>query len=571
MSIAIAQMRVALANPCKNKEQMLSWIQQAKSSGAQTVVFPELALCGYLADELVASEALARDCAEAAQEIAAAAEGIKVIFGNLSLENGLPRSRVFLAEAGQLTLLPALGGASYFKAAILPSAECSKAQSVPLTIDGQEKRALLLIGDWRELPLPATDAELVIALSPQPLVIGESKLPYPKTTLPLLQLGSIGLMSLGKANYLFAGHSSFYDGNQQLLAAAPFFSEGLFLWNWQGGEIAPALVGDALLGEAVAAGAAEFCASINASRAVIGISGGIDSALAACVYRQALGADNVYLISMPSRFNSTATKSLAQGMAEGLGLNFATMPIENGLALFYDSFTEHAFVDANGRQSYVTLTDSVKENIMARERARILAAAAAGLGAIFTCNGNKAELTVGYATFYGDLAGAFAAQADLWKYQVYAASRYFQSLFPDAPLEQIAAIRPSAELSANQDVTKGLGDPLIYAYHDYLLKSWVEGGQTPTDTLLAYRSGSLEEQLGCESGLVAKLFADAAAFIADIEYWWRMYRVVGVAKRVQAPPLLALSVKPFGEPMPQVQGACYLDNQFAQLKKELLR
>ena len=151
---------------------------------------------------------------------------IKVIFGNLSLENGLPRSRVFLAEAGQLTLLPALGGASYFNAAILPSAECSKAQSVPLTIDGQEKRALLLLGDWRGLPLPATDAELVIALSPQPLVIGESKLPYPKTTLPLLQLGSIGLMSLGKANYLFAGHSSFYDGNQQLLAAAPFFSEG---------------------------------------------------------------------------------------------------------------------------------------------------------------------------------------------------------------------------------------------------------------------------------------------------------------------------------------------------------
>ena len=83
-------------------------------------------------------------------------------------------------------------------------------------------------------------------------------------------------------------------------------------------------------------------------------------------------------------------------------------------------------------------------------------------------------------------------------------------------------------------------------------------------------SGTLEAQIGCESGLVAKLFSDAAAFIADIEYWWRMYRVIGVAKRAQGPPLLALSVKPFGEPTPQVQGACYLDNQFAQLKKELL-
>ena len=207
---------------------------------------------------------------------------------------------------------------------------------------------------------------------------------------------------------------------------------------------------------------------------------------------------------------------------------------------------------------------------MARERARILAAAAAGLGAIFTCNGNKAELSVGYATFYGDLAGAFAAQADLWKYQVYAASHHFQGLFPDAPLDQIAAIRPSAELSPNQDVTKGLGDPLIYAYHDYLLKSWVEGGQTPADTLLAYRNGRLEEEIGCAPGLVRQLFADAAALIADIEYWWRMYRVVGTAKRIQAPPLLALSVKPFGEPTPQVQGAYYFDERFMQLKKELL-
>ena len=111
---------------------------------------------------------------------------------------------------------------------------------------------------------------------------------------------------------------------------------------------------------------------------------------------------------------------------------------------------------------------------------------------------------------------------------------------------------------------------MIYAYHDYLLKSWVEGGQTPADTLLAYRNGRLEEEIGCAPGLVRQLFADAAALIADIEYWWRMYRVVGTAKRIQAPPLLALSVKPFGEPTPQVQGAYYFDERFMQLKKELL-
>ena len=570
MTIAIAQMRVALADPRKNKQQMLELIQRARIAGAETIIFPEFALCGYLADELVNDEGLIADCAAEAQAIAAAADDIQVIFGNLHRENGVTESRIFLAADSQLAAVPALGAANYFASTILPAPAISSTQTISLPIDGKERKVLLLLGDWREQPLPDTDAELAIALSPQPLIIGDAKAPLPQTQLPVIQMGSIGLVSLGKANYLFAGCSSFYNTDQQVIAAGAAFAEGLYLWHINGGECIAAPTGDALLADALVAGAGEFCASINASRAVIGISGGIDSALAACVYRQALGADNVYLISMPSRFNSTATKSLAQGMAEGLGLNFMTMPIEAGLALFYDSFAEDAFTAPGEKKTYVQLTDSVKENVMARERARILAAAAAGLGAIFTCNGNKAELSVGYATFYGDLAGAFAAQADLWKYQVYAASHHFQGLFPDAPLDQIAAIRPSAELSPNQDVTKGLGDPLIYAYHDYLLKSWIEGGQTPADTLLAYRNGRLEEEIGCAPGLVRQLFADAASLIADIEYWWRMYRVVGTAKRIQAPPLLALSVKPFGEPTPQVQGAYYFDERFMQLKKELL-
>ena len=570
MSIAIAQLRTALAAPQLNQQKMLELIQRARAAGAETIIFPELSLSGYLADQLGHSAALAADCAAAARQIAASAVGIEVIFGSLEHDGGRNYSRIWLARNGELLVAPALAADNYFGSALLPQASPSAEQTLTLRWDGREHRVLLLLGDWREQLLPRSDAELVIALSPQPLALNDCRAPRPQTELPLIQVGGVGLVSLGKTNYLLSGRSCFYDGQGSLLAAGERFAEGLYIWQETGGEIAAAATGEALLADALVAGAGEFCASIHAARAVIGISGGIDSALAACVYRQALGADNVYLISMPSRFNSTATKSLAQGMAEGLGLNFLTMPIEAGLTLFYDSFAHDAFIAPNGTATAVPLPGSVKENIMARERARILAAAAAGLGAIFTCNGNKAELSVGYATFYGDLAGAFAAQADLWKYQVYAASRRFQELFPEAPLSQIAAIRPSAELSDQQDVTKGLGDPLIYAYHDYLLRSWVEDGRLPGETLAAYADGSLEQQIGCAPGLVKELFADAHAFIADMEYWWRMYRVTGVAKRVQAPPLLALSTKPFGESMPQVQGACYWDGQFLQLKKQLL-
>ena len=200
----------------------------------------------------------------------------------------------------------------------------------------------------------------------------------------------------------------------------------------------------------------------------------------------------------------------------------------------------------------------VKENIMARERARILAAAAAGLDAIFTCNGNKAELAVGYATFYGDLAGAFAVEADLWKYQVYEAANWFQNIFSEAPLTEIAAIRPSAELSLAQDVTKNLGDPLSYDYHDYLLKSWVEEDQTPTNTLRAYMDGCLESDIGCKKGLIDSLFKDTAAFIADVEYWWRMYRGYRGGKKDSSAAITCFERQTIWRAQAASSGCCFL-------------
>ena len=119
MTIAIAQMRVALADPRKNKQQMLELIQRARIAGAETIIFPEFALCGYLADELVNDEGLIADCAAEAQAIAAAADDIQVIFGNLHRENGVTESRIFLAADSQLAAVPALGAANYFASTIL--------------------------------------------------------------------------------------------------------------------------------------------------------------------------------------------------------------------------------------------------------------------------------------------------------------------------------------------------------------------------------------------------------------------------------------------------------------------
>lgn len=572
MSIAIAQMRVQPGAPMENTALMLSLIDQAKSRGAELIVFPELAVSGLLLGELAQSEAFYQECRACGERIAAAAQDIMVIYGNLCRREGRLYNSVFLAAQGENGSLSAPLGPSYIRGAYQDFAPSPDFQVYNLSLDGKIFRVAFILGDWRRLRLPYSpnEVDLLIDVTNKPLWADEDIVPAGLPGRQLLCVNSYGLQNSGKSNYLFAGGSAYYDFDGSLIARGDDFGPGLYFWQRKGGSILPQCQGDQRLCQALVCGVREFMAQIRCHKAVVGISGGIDSALAACIYTQALGPENVYLISMPSRYNSEQTKNLAQSMARGLGVSFATLPIQDGVNSLLADFHLQPFHSPEGQELELTFSNAVKENVQARERCRLLSAAAAALGAVFTCNGNKAELSVGYATFYGDLAGAFAAQADLWKYQVYRAADWFQRQFPEAPLAEIAAIRPSAELSESQDVTKGLGDPLIYAYHDYLLRYWVEQGADLYDTLAHYQAGDLEQTLGCTPGLAAKHFPGPKEFTQDAEYWWSMYRGMAVAKRLQAPPLLALSAHPFGEGKPQSQLKVYISQEYQRLKARLL-
>jgi len=204
---------------------------------------------------------------------------------------------------------------------------------------------------------------------------------------------------------------------------------------------------------------------------------------------------------------------------------------------------------------------------------RLMVALAAAFGGVFTCNANKAEATVGYTTLYGDLAGYLAALADLWKGEVYALGRYLnEAVFQR---EVIPAgcfdLTPSAELGPTQAVDQGLGDPLIYPYHDRLFASWVEAWQrtTPEEILEWYLAGTLEQQLGY-AGKLADLFPSAREFIADLERWWRQYNGMGVAKRIQAPPVLAIKRRAFGFDHREAQMGVWFSGRYLELKKQAL-
>jgi NAD+ synthase (glutamine-hydrolysing) len=154
---------------------------------------------------------------------------------------------------------------------------------------------------------------------------------------------------------------------------------------------------------------------------VVGVSGGIDSAVTAALYADILGPGNIILVNMPSKYNSGTTKGLAQQLAQNLKTNYTIIPIQQSVNHTVAQLTEnpiHSY--AVNRDFRLKLSELNKENIQARDRgARILAAVASAVNGGFSCNTNKAELTVGYGTFYGDIAGVVAPLGDLWKHQVF--------------------------------------------------------------------------------------------------------------------------------------------------------
>ncbi|MCL2104844.1 MAG: NAD(+) synthase, partial [Kiritimatiellaeota bacterium] len=166
------------------------------------------------------------------------------------------------------------------------------------------------------------------------------------------------------------------------------------------------------------------------------------------------------------------------------------------------------------------------ENIQARDRSgRVLAALASAWGGVFTCNANKSEMTIGYGTMYGDLTGFFAVLADLWKTEVWELAAYYNreifgaEIIPQGSIDLV----PSAELSPEQNVDEGKGDPLYYPWHDKLFASWTEGGDPPPT--------AASEKLPCPN---------------DTENLWRLFKGLARYKRLQAPPILSLKHRTFG-------------------------
>ena len=631
MRIALGQMEVVPGRPDRNAGTMLEMIAEAKQKQAELVIFPEMAIPGYLLGDTWEQRSFLRDCEDFGRRVVEASDGIGVLFGNVGVdwaktgEDGRVRkfNAFFVARDGVLhggenfphpfrikTLQPnyrEFEDTRHFYSLRKLALELGKrAEELLQPVHVRAGGETLSLGcvlcedgwsdDYALEPIAATrrngPVHLFVNISASPFTMGKNdkrNRVFSKQVraagVPLIYVNNVGIQNNGKTVYTFDGSSTVYNGNGGIVACCPPFAAALSCVDLdlagRGNGLPPAPPRDdwdtGAVDQALIYGIGRFSRAIGIEKAVIGLSGGVDSAVSACLFARVLGPENVLLANMPSIYNSQTTKGLAARLAHNLGCLYTIMPIQEAVDLTVKQIGQTpVFNLQNGRQFRLSISSFVVENIQARDRsARILAALAAAFGGGFTCNANKSEMTAGYTTLYGDQAGFLAPLADLWKHQVYALARYMnehvygRDLIPRGIIELV----PSAELSFEQNVDQGKGDPIVYPYHDYLFRAFMEywNRATPEDILDWYAAGVLAEKIGCEPGLPGRLFPGPPEFIADLERWWKLYTGLGVAKRIQAPPVLAVSRRAYGFDHREAQNGPYFTARYLTLKEKLLR
>lgn len=625
VKIRLVQMEVTPANPRKNFDECKHYVDEAKRDGIQVVVFPELCISGYLIGDMWEELSFLEDCEHYGEMLAKeSTASTAIIFGNVYVDRNLhgtdgrvvKLNGAFVAYNGTFVKNKFTNPIMYPKT-LLPNyrefeeprhfKDCKWYSEhtgirfddffLPYTLFGVKFGITICEDGWDRdyIDKPVKNvvnagADIVINLSCSPFTLNKNvsrdrvfSAHAKDNEIPICYVNSIGLQNNGKTLFTFDGSTIAYNLTGNTISTIDMFTEGTTDVVMFAGELYPVgIVNDNQYTEieqtynAIIYGIRKYMEMSGLKKVVIGSSGGVDSAVSAALYVDAIGAENVYLVNMPSRYNSATTKGLSQQLADNLGTPYTVVPIGDSVELTKTQIDAVKFTDANGTMyPDVKLSAFNLENVQARDRsARVLSAIASAIDAVFTNNGNKTETTVGYATLYGDVAGFMATIADLWKTQVYALGAYINERHGKEVIPTgIFTIVASAELSDAQNVDEGKGDPIVYWYHDFLFRSWVEKWDraTPTEILEHYIVGDLFKFLGINRPEtdINLVCATPQDFVNDLERWWKLFKGMAVAKRVQAPPVLALTRRSYGFDYRETLNGVYFSNRYLQMKEYL--
>lgn len=451
MKIAIAQINCTVGDITGNAKKILACVGQAKAQGASLVITPELSLCGYPPEDLLLRSDFLNACNEALATLAAKLPGMTVIVGHPHQEGDEVFNAASVLENGEVI-------ATYHKHALPNYAVfdekryfSSGSDALVFKHDGVNIGVLVCADVWEPAPAlmaKAAGAELLIALNASPFHMEKQFTRMEKlrqrvreTQLPIIYTNMVG----GQDELVFDGASFVLDAAGNLTHELPAFESTLEIIDFEHaapipGTVVMPLTIEASVYTALKLGLADYVNKNGFPGVVLGLSGGVDSALTLAIAVDALGVDKVHAVMMPSEFTADMSVNDAHEMADILGVKYSEIAIktlyETYLAALAPQFGDLPF-------------DATEENLQARIRGMLLMAISNKFGSIVVTTGNKSEMAVGYCTLYGDMAGGFALLKDVPKTLVYKLCNYRNALSRVIP-ERIITRPPSAELRANQ-------------------------------------------------------------------------------------------------------------------------
>lgn len=475
--VALAQLDMVVGDVAGNTAKILEYSQRARDEmRADLVVFPELSVCGYPPEDLLFHSGLRRRVAKAIDTIRDSLRDIAVLFGYPEFQGNeiFNSCAVFLDGKVLATyrkqLLPnyrVFDEQRYFKAGREPAVLRLKGIRIGLNICEDV---------WQKGPAAASraaGAEVIVTINGSPYELRSQQHREEAVRNRVREIGIPAVylnMTGGQDELVFDGGSFAMAADGTLVFRAPPFREGLYPVVLQvsasgiapePAEISPLQSTEQSVYEALVCGTRDYVNKHRFPGVVLGLSGGIDSALILAIACDALGAERVRAVMMPFRYTSTMSQEDAASQARGLGTRYDVIPIEP----IYEAVLKQLRPIFEGRPADVT-----EENIQARSRGLLLMAISNKTGSMLLTTGNKSEMAVGYATLYGDMAGGFAPIKDCSKTLVYRLANYRNSLGAVIP-QRVIDRPPSAELRPNQKDSDSLPE---YKVLDPILEAFIE-------------------------------------------------------------------------------------------------
>ena len=477
LKIAIAQINATVGDLAGNAARVLEFAQRAKAQGADLMLTPELVLCGYPPEDLLLREDFYVACARELDALAAAIDGIFVLVGHPLMEEGRAYNAASLLHDGVRV-------ATYRKQR-LPNYEVfdeeryfdAGDEACVVTINGVRCGINICADVWEAgtaVQASESGADLLLVLNASPYHIGKQEQRtgvlrerIAEASLPVIYANLVG----GQDELVFDGGSLALDAHGEIVCQLPKFEEALAMLDYSAGALQPAVIAaersiEAEVYQALVLGVRDYLGKNGFPGAIIGLSGGIDSALTLCVAVDALGADKVRAVMMPSPYTADISLADSREMIRLLGVRYDEIAIEPAMQTFA-GMLEKEFAGLPA--------DTTEENLQARIRGMILMALSNKTGSLVLTTGNKSEMAVGYCTLYGDMAGGFAVIKDIAKTLVYRIARWRNTVSYAIP-ERIITRPPSAELKPGQTDQDSLPP---YDVLDAVIEAYMEKDLSP--------------------------------------------------------------------------------------------